>query len=215
MTKFKHPLALAFGGALLAFLAAGPAQAAVDTDGDGIPDAAEKLLGTDPLVADTDGDGVNDKDNKNPLEAANPIPQTGGPATLKIKSHKVEDNFDPKTKKDVDDHLEIEIENTGTVDKTGLKVFYSILDTGSNKKESYFRDLKGFAMKAGAVTVLHFEISGATDYASAATHFRINPNAALYTTVPEKMIELQIAAEGEAPVSVSFKKDKGGAETAD
>jgi Bacterial TSP3 repeat len=214
MTVFKRPLALAFGGALLAFVAANPALAA-DADGDGIPDAAEKLLGTDPMVADTDGDGENDKADKNPLEAANPIPQTGKPATLKIKSYKVEDNFDPKTKKDVDDHLECEIENTGSADKTGLKIFYSILDTGNNKKESYFRDLKGFAMKAGAVSVLHFDISGSPDYAGAATHFRINPNAALYATVPEKMIEVQIAAEGEAPVSVSFKKDKGGAETAD
>jgi len=38
-----------------------PAMEGVDTDGDGIPDALEKLLGTDPNKADTDGDGYNDK----------------------------------------------------------------------------------------------------------------------------------------------------------
>ncbi|MCB9698613.1 MAG: VCBS repeat-containing protein [Alphaproteobacteria bacterium] len=33
---------------------------AVDTDRDGLPDAAEQARGTDPLVFDTDGDGVGD-----------------------------------------------------------------------------------------------------------------------------------------------------------
>ena len=33
---------------------------ATDRDQDGLPDAAEFVVGTDPLVADTDGDGIND-----------------------------------------------------------------------------------------------------------------------------------------------------------
>jgi len=31
-----------------------------DADFDGLPDAAEYVLGTDPSLPDTDGDGVND-----------------------------------------------------------------------------------------------------------------------------------------------------------
>ncbi|WP_142714194.1 OmpA family protein [Fodinibius sediminis] len=46
----------------------------VDTDGDGLTDAREKTLGTDPNNADTDGDGLTDGDEVNeydtdPLEA--------------------------------------------------------------------------------------------------------------------------------------------------
>ena len=43
-----------------------------DTDGDGLSDAEEKELGTDPNKADTDGDGINDGDevdgSKNPFD---------------------------------------------------------------------------------------------------------------------------------------------------
>jgi hypothetical protein len=38
-----------------------PTMSGVDTDSDGIPDALEKLLGTDPDKSDTDGDGYSDK----------------------------------------------------------------------------------------------------------------------------------------------------------
>ncbi len=43
-----------------AVVATAPALLAFDTDGDGIPDDAEKRLGTDPGKADTDGDGTDD-----------------------------------------------------------------------------------------------------------------------------------------------------------
>ena len=50
--------ALALVTALM--LSHGAYAAGVDTDGDGIPDASEVLLGTDPMNPDTDGDGVDD-----------------------------------------------------------------------------------------------------------------------------------------------------------
>lgn len=37
-------------------------QAAIDSDGDGLPDVREKELGTDPLNRDSDGDGLSDGD---------------------------------------------------------------------------------------------------------------------------------------------------------
>ena len=40
-----------------------------DDDNDGLSDAAEKTVGTNPLKADTDGDGVNDKQDTFPLDS--------------------------------------------------------------------------------------------------------------------------------------------------
>ncbi len=39
-----------------------------DSDGDGLTDYEESLIGTDPLNPDTDGDGVNDKNDPFPLD---------------------------------------------------------------------------------------------------------------------------------------------------
>ncbi len=38
----------------------GYAYPAMDTDGDGLIDGFEYLIGTDPLLSDTDGDGISD-----------------------------------------------------------------------------------------------------------------------------------------------------------
>ena len=49
-----------------------------DSDGDGLTDALEKRLGTDPMKADTDGDGIPDGQDANPLA----MPGKGDRATL-------------------------------------------------------------------------------------------------------------------------------------
>lgn len=46
----------------------------VDDDNDGLSDAEEVALGTDPLNPDTDGDGVNDKDDYYPLDPSRSAP---------------------------------------------------------------------------------------------------------------------------------------------
>lgn len=199
----------------LTAFAAPAVSAPLDTDNDGIPDIAETLLATDPLIADTDGDGQNDKADARPTELDNPIVQTGTPATIRVLSVKVEDNFDPVTKKDVSDHLEIAISNVGTADLKGLKMYLTLTDDTNAKTESIYRDLSGFTMTAGKTTALHFDLQGVADWTAAQTHFRANENSMLYTTPSPKTLQLQIAANGEAPVSITFKKDAGGAELAD
>ena len=48
----------------------------IDTDGDGLSDAQEKILKTDPLLKDTDGDGVSDGDEVG-MDIDNPIDTDG------------------------------------------------------------------------------------------------------------------------------------------
>ncbi len=80
-------------------------QTKTDTDGDGVPDASEALLGTDPMMADTDGDGQNDLADIDPVFTANPIDMTGQPATFAITEALVENNYDYAAKADATDHL--------------------------------------------------------------------------------------------------------------
>ena len=53
--------------------------AGTDTDGDGVPDSAEPVLGTDHLNPDTDGDGMNDLADKDPVNSAKLLATDGKP----------------------------------------------------------------------------------------------------------------------------------------
>ena len=208
MASFNSP-SLAILGFLIAFTAGTlPATAAADADSDGIPNAAEPVLGTDPLNADTDGDGVNDLADKQPLTATNPIAQTGNSNGLSF-SAKVEDNFDPVTKKDVTDHLELEVKNTSGETLNDFVMFYSLKDDGTGKIESYFKPLDGLTINAGETAVINFDNTGLPG------HFRDNPNSGYHTSQNAKTFTVQLAAAGYAPVQIEIKKDKGGAEEAD
>lgn len=195
---------------LLIALAAGtlPAMAATDTDGDGVPDAAEAVLGTDPMNADTDGDGVNDLADKQPLNADNPIAQTGNSNGFTFTA-KVEDNFDPVTKKDVSDHLELEVKNISEAALTDFVMFYSLKDEGTGKVESYYKPLTDLVINKGETIAVNFDDTGM------AGHFRDNPNSSYHKSQNAKTFTIQLAAAGYAPVQIEIKKDKGGAEQAD
>jgi hypothetical protein len=185
-----------------------PAYAATDTDKDGVPDAAEAVLGTDPLNADSDGDGANDLADKNPVSAENPLAQTGKPNGFTFTA-KVEDNFDPVTKQDMSDHLELEVKNTSGESLKGLAVHYTLKDDVTGKVESYYKPLTDLVIDKGATIAVNFDDTGAPG------HFRDNPNSIYRTSQNGKVFTVQIAAEDYAPVQIEFKKDKGGAEQAD
>lgn len=187
----------------------------IDTDGDGIPDIAEALLGTDPLLADTTGDGFTDKTTATPLKMANPIPRGGKLGGLTVVSGKAEDNADPVTNKDVSDHIELEVKNLSSSDIKGISLFITIKDDDTGKSENYYRKLPGYIVAKGMSRTLHFDINGTIDFSAATDHFRANPNSSFYKTINPKTIEVEIAATDYAPAAITFKKSKGGAETAD
>lgn len=197
-------MAAFIGMPLAAHAAAGP-----DSDGDGVPDKAEVLLGTDPLNPDTDGDGINDLKDKNPTQLADPIAQTGQPAPFKIDEALVENNYDYQHNKTAPDHLELAISNPTQTMLKGFSVYYSIKDEGTGATQSFFLPLTGFKVPANGSARLHF------DQTKAPNHFRADPNSIYYTSANAKDVTFEVKLKGSAPLKVKVHKDKGGAETAD
>ena len=185
------------------------AQTTTDTDLDGVPDASEVLLGTDPLVADTDGDGVNDLADADATFMPNPMKMDGPPAPFSNAEALVENNYDPVKKIDATDHLELLIKNPGTTDLTGLSIYIAIKDADTGTTEGTFRKLDGFTVPAKGEARIHF------DDGAAPGHFRANPNSIYVTSQAAKTFSISVQADGYAPVTTEIAKDKGGAEQAD
>jgi hypothetical protein len=195
---------------LLGMALSGPVRAQdVDTDGDGVPDTSEALLGTDPLVADTDGDGANDLADTTPTLLDNPMPLDGAAAPFAIKEAMVENNYDPVAKADAPDHLELLVTNAGPTPLTGFTLFTRLTDVDTGQVEAMLRPLDGFSVPAGGEARVHL------DDATMAGHFRANPNSIYFTSQSAKTVDVSLALPGFAPVSVTIPKDAGGPEEND
>src|SRR5262249_38057039 len=57
-----------------------PSGPLTDSDGDGLPDAAEPVVGTSPGLADTDGDGISD--GAEVTQGSDPLVPHGGAAGI-------------------------------------------------------------------------------------------------------------------------------------
>ncbi|MGB5557426.1 MAG: hypothetical protein WBN04_05380 [Paracoccaceae bacterium] len=183
--------------------AAGP-----DADGDGVPDAAEPLLHTDPMNPDTDGDGQNDLADNAPVVAPDPIIQTGTPAPYRIGEVLVENNVDPATHKDAPDHLEIQVLNDGNVDLSNFTLYYTFTDADSGDTEAYIVR-PTVAIAATGEARIH------VDDGTASGHPRANPNSIYVTSLAAKHVTVALQADGFQPITATVEKDAGGAEAAD
>jgi len=184
------------------------AQAGPDTDGDGITDAAEVILGTNPNNPDSDGDGIDDLNDTNPTLVDTPLVAATGPIGFKIDSVIVENNFDPVAKTDADDHLEIAVQNSSHETIGNLSVYFTITDLTTQEVQSYFVPLTELSLAPGTITPIHIDVSAAPG------HFGANPYSLLYTSENERHIEVMVRADGYQSVTAGVKKDAGGAETA-
>ncbi len=185
-----------------------------DTDGDGLPDIAEKTLGTNPFNKDTDGDGVDDLNDKDPVFAENPFTGNSTQEGFQITSLLVENNYDPATKKAVDDHLEITLKNITGKDLADFVVYYTVTDNVINKKEGYIVKLKSFTLKNGETKTIHFDNNNAPD-SLLPEHFGENPNSIYRTNIDAKVFEVIISTPGYKIISEKVNKDPGGSEKAD
>lgn len=182
----------------------GSATSTTDTDSDGIPDNAEKTLGTNPYLADTDGDGQNDKVDTQPVFTENLIVETSTiPLTINVKDVKVEDNATA-------DHLEITLVNTGTSVLTNFDIYFSISDQVDAKTEAYYELLKDLTINPGESKTIHFD-----NKVSEPGHYYGNMNG-LYGSSPNGLtFDIQLHANGYAPLHFTVDKATGTAEVAD
>jgi hypothetical protein len=175
-----------------------------DTDNDGIPDEAEKLLGTNPYAADTDGDGTSDIDDSDPFMAENPIAETSTAALpIEIKDARVEDN-------QTADHLEITMFNTGSETLSGFDSYFTITDRVDGTQEGYYVKLDGLEIAAGETATIHFDNDVATP-----NHYFGNMNGLYGTSANGLNFDVTLHAANYAPITFTVEKAKGTAEVAD
>jgi hypothetical protein len=180
-----------------------------DSDGDGIPDIAEKTLGTDPNLKDTDGDGVNDLLDKDPVFAENPINNNSANEGFQIVNGLVENNVDPSTKKAVSDHLELTLKNTSGKELKGFEIYYTISDNVTNQKEGYYKNIPDLVLRAGETKSINF------DNQSGDSHYGENINSIYRTSKNAKIFNVVISTSGYKITSIQINKDAGGDEKAD
>ena len=185
-------------------MAAGPGG-----DGDGVPDAGEPLLHTDPRNPDTDGDGQNDLADVAPVTAPDLTVAGGARSPFHIAEALVEDNFDPVAKADAGDHLELQLVNDTATEVTGLTVYYTFADVDTGATEAYAAALGALAIPAGGAVRVHFDGTGQSG------HLRANPNSIYVTGMAAKHVTVSVQAAGFAAVGLAFEKDAGGPEEAD
>jgi hypothetical protein len=175
-----------------------------DLDGDSLPNAVEKVYGTNPYTADTDGDGVNDKEDKDPAFTENPIMETSAAALpIEIKDVRVEDNATA-------DHLEITLINTSAQDMSSFDIYFTITDKLDKKVEGYYVKLDGLTVKAGESTTIHFD-----NDLTQPGHYFGNMNGLYGTSANGLTFDIELHANGYAPMNFSVEKAVGTAEVAD
>lgn len=175
-----------------------------DSDGDGIPDTAEKVLGTNPHAWDTDGDGVSDKDDADPAFTENLIEETSDTALpIEIKDARVEDNATA-------DHLEITMRNTGKEALSDFDIYFTITDKKDGTVEGYYVKLDGLAIKAGESSTIHFD-----NDITKPGHYFGNMNGLFGTSANGLTFAVQLHANGYKPMDFTVDKAEGTAEVAD
>jgi hypothetical protein len=180
-----------------------------DSDQDGIPDSAERVLGTNPYLADTDGDGINDSADTHPTRYDGQIDIPTGPVGFEIPLLLVENNYDPTTKKDMGDHLEVWLLSLVGTDIGNMSVYYTVLDNRTGQFESYLVNLTGYVLKAHANQTIHF------DNGNGYGHFSENRNGIYRTSKDELTFTVTVNAPGYMIQTRSVVKSAGGSETPD
>jgi len=166
------------------------AAAATDTDMDGVPDGAEKILKTDPLMSDTDGDGLSDLRDIHPLSVDVITFSAKGAKGFVISKLMVGDKDGSARPKKAPEDLEIMLKNVTGQDIKDFTVLYRITDLETKDAQSYLLPLKGFTLKKGETASVHIGKD------EGGKHFRANPNSLFYLSANQRQVDVVVKAEG-------------------
>ena len=165
-------------------------DAATDSDGDGITNANEVAMGTNPKSADSNGDGQNDGSEQN-----------SGPDTSNDTSTYADADADADKISDTDKvAVSSDSDNTASENAT---------DTNSGANESSQADTKndGNTSKDGIINSLTFS-SGETIYNFATNNFKIDDSDStlnkLYNELSNSSIKLRIIGYTDSTGDVDF-----------
>ena len=139
----------------------------------------------------------------------NPIVNTSTAPGITITSAKVQDNVDPITKKAIPDRLLMKVVNKSSKPASGFEIFYTMKDSSTKAKESYYQKLTGFTVKAGATSYLYF------DNLAGAGHFPENIFSIYRSSTNEVKFAIVLSAKGFKIATASAVKDKGTGEKVD
>ncbi|MCL5091486.1 MAG: hypothetical protein M1342_01530 [Patescibacteria group bacterium] len=138
----------------------------------------------------------------------NPIKNTATTQGIKITSLMVENNTDASGNP-VNDHLQMTLQNLTSKDLSSFKVYYTIIDTVTNKKEGYYKKLSPFVLPAGKTQTIHF------DNKSGSNHFSVNNHSLYFTSSNKLQFNIIVSTPGYAMQTAQVSKSAGGAETKD
>jgi hypothetical protein len=133
----------------------------------------------------------------------NPITSTGDKSGLGIKDPMVENNVDKATGAELEDRLQFTITNSTAEEVTGVEVFYTMTETPTGKKESYYQKLDGLTVPANGEATVYF------DNETGAGHYPENKFSIYRTSAAEVKFDIEASAPGFAVARAATAKEEG------
>jgi hypothetical protein len=134
---------------------------------------------------------------------SNPIVNTSTAPGLSIVSAAVEDNVDPVTKAPIADRLQLSVRNDTAKDLSGFEIYYVMTDVTTGQSESYYQDLTGFTVPAGATSTLSF------DGQPGAGHFPENQFSLYRSSTNQVDFTIELSATGVQVATATASKGAG------
>lgn len=141
--------------------------------------------------------------------AENPIKNNSTTPGLVIASARAEDNFDPETRKDIPDSLQIELKNSSAQTMNNLEIFSRMTDSSTGASEGYYQKLDGLNLSPGETKTIFF------DNKTTPGHYPENKYSLYRTSKSEVAFSIVLSAPGFKPATGETKKAPGTGEQQD